>query len=63
MTGRNPHIGSDFDDFLSDEGLLEASTALALTRVIATRLSIVAESPHDLPASADGTTRGNLHKD
>lgn len=32
------NIGSDFDDFLSDEGLLEASTALALKRAIAWQL-------------------------
>jgi Helix-turn-helix. len=38
MAKRNPHIGSDFDDFLSDEGLLEATTALALKRVIAWQL-------------------------
>jgi DNA-binding Xre family transcriptional regulator len=38
MAKRNPHIGSDFDDFLADEGLLEATTALALKRVIAWQL-------------------------
>ena len=30
MAKRNPRIGSDFDDFLADEGLLEETTALAL---------------------------------
>lgn len=38
MAKRNPHIGSDFDDFLSDEGLLEVTTALAIKRVIAWQL-------------------------
>jgi DNA-binding Xre family transcriptional regulator len=38
MAKRNSHIGSDFDDFLADEGLLEDSTALALKRVIAWQL-------------------------
>lgn len=38
MAKRNPHIGSDFDDFLADEGLLEETTALALKRVIAWQL-------------------------
>lgn len=38
MAKRNPHIGSNFDDFLSDEGLLEETTALALKRVIAWQL-------------------------
>lgn len=38
MAKRNPRIGSDFDDFLADEGLLEETTALALKRVIAWQL-------------------------
>lgn len=32
------NIGSDFDGFLSEEGLLEATAALALKRVIAWQL-------------------------
>jgi antitoxin HicB len=32
---RNPHIGSNFEDFLREEGRLEESTALALKRVLA----------------------------
>lgn len=35
----NPHIGSTFDDFLQEEGLLEASSAVALKRVIAWQLA------------------------
>jgi len=35
---RNKHIGSDFDDFLREEGLLAESQATALKRVIAYRL-------------------------
>jgi antitoxin HicB len=35
----NKHIGSDFDDFLHDEGIQEASTAAALKRVIAWQLA------------------------
>jgi len=31
----NPHMGSDFDDFLSGEALLEEATAVAVKRVIA----------------------------
>lgn len=31
----NKHIGSDFDDFLSEQGLLEEVSAAALKRVIA----------------------------
>jgi len=35
---RNSHMGSDFDDFLREEGLLEGCSALALKRVIAWQL-------------------------
>lgn len=36
---RNPHMGSDFEDFLRDEGRLEESTALAIKRVLAWEFS------------------------
>lgn len=32
---KNQNIGSDFDDFLADEGILEEVTAVAVKRVIA----------------------------
>ena len=37
MAGRktHPHIGSDFEDFLREEGRLEEATALAIKRVLA----------------------------
>ena len=41
MEKRNPHIGSNFDDFLSDEGLLAETAALAMARVIAYELDEV----------------------
>jgi plasmid maintenance system antidote protein VapI len=31
----SPHLGSDFEDFLRDEGRLEMATSLAIKRVIA----------------------------
>ncbi|MDN7487011.1 Fis family transcriptional regulator [Burkholderia sp. AU31652] len=34
-TTNNPHIGSDFDTFLEEDGNLEAATATAIKRVIA----------------------------
>lgn len=34
MNNRNPHIGSNFDDFLKEEGVLEETTAVAVKRVI-----------------------------
>ncbi|HVR82122.1 MAG TPA: Fis family transcriptional regulator [Luteimonas sp.] len=35
----NKHIGSDFDAFLQEQGLLEESSAVALKRVIAWQLA------------------------
>lgn len=35
----DPHIGSDFDDFLSEQGLLEEVSATALKRVIAWQIA------------------------
>jgi plasmid maintenance system antidote protein VapI len=35
QTQPNPRIGSDFEDFLRDEGRLEIATSLAIKRVIA----------------------------
>ncbi|WP_020563960.1 XRE family transcriptional regulator [Methylosarcina fibrata] len=35
----NPHIGSSFDDFLSEEALLDEVTAVATKRVIAWQIA------------------------
>lgn len=35
---KNKHVGSNFEDFLRDEGRLEEATALALKRVLAWEL-------------------------
>lgn len=35
----NPHIGSNFDDFLSEEALLDEVTAVATKRVIAWQIA------------------------
>lgn len=32
---KNPHLGSNFDDFLMEQGMLETATATAVKRVIA----------------------------
>lgn len=34
MNPKNPHIGSDFDEFLADQAILEETTAVAIKRVI-----------------------------
>lgn len=35
---RNPHIGSDFDEFLKEEGFLDEVQAVAVKRVVAYQL-------------------------
>jgi predicted XRE-type DNA-binding protein len=35
----NPHTGSDFDDFLREEGLYEECSAIAIKRVLARQLA------------------------
>jgi antitoxin HicB len=39
MEEKHPHIGSSFDDFLAEEGILERVNARAQKRVIAWQLS------------------------
>ena len=36
---KNPHWGSTLDEFLAEEGILEAAKAEAVTRVVAWQLS------------------------
>ena len=36
---KNPAIGSNFDQFLAEQGLLEGATAVAIKRVIAWQLA------------------------
>lgn len=38
MARRNPHAGSDFDDFLREEGILEEVQAKAIKRVLAEQI-------------------------
>lgn len=39
MTDKNIHSGSNLDDLLEEDGLLEESTAVAIKRVLAWQLS------------------------
>ncbi|TCM69743.1 helix-turn-helix protein [Acinetobacter calcoaceticus] len=39
MIKDNIHLGSNFDDFLDEEGILEESTALAIKRVLAWQIA------------------------
>ncbi|WP_417910929.1 helix-turn-helix domain-containing protein [Candidatus Electronema sp. PJ] len=42
----NPHVGSDFDEFLDEEGIREEVTAAALKRVIAWQLEQAMQAKH-----------------
>ncbi|MBV6289457.1 XRE family transcriptional regulator [Pseudomonas aegrilactucae] len=42
----NTHIGSDFDDFLAEQGLVEEVSAAALKRVIAWQLAEAMKAQH-----------------
>lgn len=42
----NKHIGSDFDEFLSEEGLHEEVSAAALKRVIAWQFAEIMKNQH-----------------
>jgi predicted XRE-type DNA-binding protein len=35
----NPHVGSSFDDFLAEEGILEEVEAVAIKRILARQVS------------------------
>lgn len=45
-TSNNPHIGSDFDTFLEEDGNLEAATATAIKRVIAWQIGQEMKAQH-----------------
>jgi predicted XRE-type DNA-binding protein len=42
----NPHEGSNFDDFLSEEGILEECEAVAIKRIIAEQLQRLTQERH-----------------
>jgi antitoxin HicB len=46
MKKKNRHIGSDFDDFLAEEGILEVVEAVAIKRVIAHQIEETMKSLH-----------------
>ncbi len=39
MSKTNPHIGSSFENFLTEEGTIEETTAIAVKRVLAWQLA------------------------
>lgn len=44
------HLGSDFDDFLQEEGILEHCQAVAVKRVLAYQLQEFMEQNHEMQA-------------
>ena len=62
---RNPHIGSDFDDFLREEGILDEVQAVAVKRVLTFQLERGMKAKQltkDGYGQADGTTRAQLDR-
>jgi len=46
MSSRKKHIGSSFDDFLAEEGLLDQVDAAAIKRVIAHQIESAMRTEH-----------------
>lgn len=62
---KNPHIGSNFDDFLREEGIFEEVEAAALKKVIATALARQMKRRHVSVsglAAALGTSRAAVNR-
>ena len=61
----NPHIGSDFDDFLREEGVYDQAEAVAVKRVLAYQLERnmqKAQLTKTDMAKRMGTTRAQLDR-
>lgn len=61
----NPHIGSDFDDFLREEGVYDDAEAIAVKRVLAHQLERSmqkAQLTKSAMAKRMGTTRAQLDR-
>lgn len=43
---KNKHIGSDFDEFLKEENMLEETQATAIKRVVAFQIQEIMKSKH-----------------
>ncbi len=62
---RNPRIGSDFDDFLKEEGILDQVEAVAVKRVLTRQLEQVMKARRltkTAMAKRMGTTRAQLDR-
>jgi antitoxin HicB len=62
---KNPHRGSNFDDFLEEEGLLEEVTFLATKKVLAAQIADIMKKQgltKTALAAQMGTTRAQLDR-
>ncbi|MBX9812896.1 MAG: helix-turn-helix domain-containing protein [Burkholderiales bacterium] len=62
---RNPHIGSDFDDFLKEEKIFDEAQAIAVKRVLAYQLEQSMKKSRltkSAMAKRMGTTRAQLDR-
>lgn len=62
---RNPHVGSNFDDFLQEEGLLDEVQAIAVKRILAYQLEYGMKAKQltkTAMAKRMGTTRAQLDR-
>jgi antitoxin HicB len=56
---RHSRLGSNFDDFLRDEGLLEEAEAIAIKRVLALKLADLMQSQNLSKAAAAGRMKSS----
>jgi antitoxin HicB len=64
-TKANPHVGSDFDDFMKEEGLYDEAQAVAVKRVLAFQLERDMQKARLTKAAMArkmGTTRAQLDR-
>lgn len=62
---KSKYIGSSFDDFLAEEGILEEVTAVAMKRVIAWQIEEAMKAQHltkTAMAARMGTSRAALNR-
>ena len=61
----NPHIGSSFDDFLAEEGILEEVEAIAIKRILARQVAAAMQAQKltkKAMATRMGTSRSALDR-
>lgn len=65
VTKANPHVGSDFDDFMKEEGLYDEAQVIAVKRVLAFQLERDMQKARLTKAAMArkmGTTRAQLDR-